>query len=88
MVSRLRVSAPGKFTVDSVTPNDNNGMLGARGFTPSFILMMAGQVLETRLPLGQSAGSKPASVSVPQQSTGWRSLYSYIDNDGSLLTGV
>lgn len=39
-------------------------MLGVKEFIPSFILMVSGQVLESCLPLGQSACSKAVSVSV------------------------
>lgn len=42
----LRGIAPGKFTLDSVRPNNSNGMLGVKGLIQSFILTVTDGVLE------------------------------------------
>lgn len=78
-LSRLRGLLLGKFSLDLVRLNKNTGILGVKGFILSFILTVAGSLLESHLPLEswQSYGSASG------QSTGWRSLYSNTDNNDS-----
>lgn len=61
----LEVSVPGKFTLRSVRPNRHNRTLGMKGFIPRFILMVAGQALESHPPQGESACRKLVSASRP-----------------------
>lgn len=42
--------APGKFTLDLVRPDNNNGPLGVKGFVP--VLTVAGPGQESHVPLG------------------------------------
>lgn len=70
---------PSKVTLDSVRPN-NSGTSGVRGFIPSFILLVAGGILESCLPLASlhaTSPTLPPGLSTTSQplSTGRSSLY-------------
>lgn len=46
MLVAPEVSAPGKFPLDSVRPNNKNGRLWVNSLIPGFTLVVVGQVLE------------------------------------------
>lgn len=71
----------GKFTLDSVIPNNNNRMLGVKGCIQSFIPMVAGWVLE----LSASRAFTICFHLCLWESAGWSFLYSNADSNGSLL---
>lgn len=59
--SLQRVSAPGRFTPDSVGPKNDNGTFRVKDHIPSFTLVAAGQAPEMSAS-GKSACSKSISA--------------------------
>lgn len=79
--------APGKFTLDSVRLDNNNGTLRVKDLILSFILLVAGQAPESHPHLASLHVTSPFPPLPPHRALG-RALCIVIVNNSSLPTCV